>query len=244
MPALARHFGKATETRRPRPRCSAPRLADAVFVDQSPIGKTARSNPVSYVGAWTNSALFRRRPSERERSYTATKFSFNAATALPHLRRLGLRACRDAVPVRRLPALPRLRRPPLPRRGAGRPGCAGGRCAMSNVADVLDLTVAEARPHRFRRDREVVAPAAAHRRRRLDYVRLASRCRRCRAASAARLKLAGFLAEARPPPSQALAWPKGTLFLFDEPTTGLHFDDIAQLMRALRKLLDAGHSLR
>ncbi len=36
---------------------------------------------------------------------------------------------------------------------------------------------------------------------------------------------------------------KGTLFLFDEPTTGLHFDDIARLMRALRKLLDAGHSL-
>ena len=36
---------------------------------------------------------------------------------------------------------------------------------------------------------------------------------------------------------------KGTLFLFDEPTTGLHFDDIAKLMRALRKLLDAGHSL-
>jgi excinuclease ABC subunit A len=36
---------------------------------------------------------------------------------------------------------------------------------------------------------------------------------------------------------------KGTLFLFDEPTTGLHFDDIAKLMRALRRLLDAGHSL-
>ena len=36
---------------------------------------------------------------------------------------------------------------------------------------------------------------------------------------------------------------KGTLFLFDEPTTGLHFDDIAKLMRALRKLIDAGHSL-
>src|SRR5690606_18385700 len=62
---------------------------------------------------------------------------------------------------------------------------------------------------------------------------------------AQRLKLAGFLAEAANGAAksrQPLA-KKGTLFLFDEPTTGLHFDDIARLMRALRKLLDAGHSL-
>ncbi|HEV8314341.1 MAG TPA: excinuclease ABC subunit UvrA, partial [Burkholderiaceae bacterium] len=59
---------------------------------------------------------------------------------------------------------------------------------------------------------------------------------------AQRLKLAGFLAQAANGPSQPAA-KKGTLFLFDEPTTGLHFDDIAKLMRALRKLLDAGHSL-
>ncbi len=62
---------------------------------------------------------------------------------------------------------------------------------------------------------------------------------------AQRLKLAGHLAEAAQTTSasrQPMAR-KGQLFLFDEPTTGLHFDDIAKLMRALRKLLDAGHSL-
>jgi excinuclease ABC subunit A len=59
---------------------------------------------------------------------------------------------------------------------------------------------------------------------------------------AQRLKLAGFLAEAASSPAQRVA-KKGTLFLFDEPTTGLHFDDIAKLMRALRKLLEAGHSI-
>ncbi len=59
---------------------------------------------------------------------------------------------------------------------------------------------------------------------------------------AQRLKLAGFLADAANSPRQAAA-KHGTLFLFDEPTTGLHFDDIAKLMRALRKLQSAGHSL-
>ena len=62
---------------------------------------------------------------------------------------------------------------------------------------------------------------------------------------AQRLKLAGFLAEAAKTAAKSRqnVARKGTLFLFDEPTTGLHFDDIAKLMRALRKLLEAGHSL-
>ncbi len=70
-------------------------------------------------------------------------------------------------------------------------------------------------------------------------------CPRLSGGEAQRLKLAGFLAEAAKSGSssrQPVA-KKGTLFLFDEPTTGLHFDDIAKLMRALRKLQDAGHSL-
>ena len=87
----------------------------------------------------------------------------------------------------------------------------------------------------------------------LDYVRLGSRCRRSPGGEAQRLKLAGHLAEAalgaqpRARAGQAArrdgCGTRGKLLLFDEPTTGLHFEDIAQLMRALRKLLDAGHSL-
>jgi ABC-type sugar transport system ATPase subunit len=57
---------------------------------------------------------------------------------------------------------------------------------------------------------------------------------------AQRLKLAGHLAESA---RRRRAMKKGKLFLFDEPTTGLHFDDIAKLLRAFRRLLDAGHSL-
>jgi excinuclease ABC subunit A len=110
-----------------------------------------------------------------------------------------------------------------------------------SIADVLDLTVAEA-AHWFQNDREVVARLQPIIDVGLDYVRLGQPVPTLSGGEAQRLKLAGFLAEAASSPAQRVA-KRGTLFLFDEPTTGLHFDDIAKLMRALRKLMDAGHSL-
>src|SRR4029453_10149753 len=79
-PALARHFGKATETPGEHDRLlGGDWLGDAVFVDQSPIGKTARSNPASYVGAFDEiRKLFAQAPLARERGYAAGMFSFNA----------------------------------------------------------------------------------------------------------------------------------------------------------------------
>jgi excinuclease ABC subunit A len=110
-----------------------------------------------------------------------------------------------------------------------------------SVADVLDLTVAEAAAC-FAEDREVVARLQPLVDVGLDYVRLGQPVPTLSGGEAQRLKLAGFLAEAASKSWQPVA-KRGTLFLFDEPTTGLHFDDIAKLMRALRKLMDAGHSL-
>jgi excinuclease ABC subunit A len=110
-----------------------------------------------------------------------------------------------------------------------------------SVADVLELTVAEA-VELFRQDREVVAKLQPIVDVGLDYMRLGQPVPTLSGGEAQRLKLAGFLAEAASSPAQRVA-KKGTLFLFDEPTTGLHFDDIAKLMRALRKLLEAGHSI-
>ena len=80
VPALMRHFGKPTDAAGAFERLlGADHLSDVMFVDQSPIGKTARSNPASYVGAWDSiRELFAIAPLSRQRGYTAAKFSFNS----------------------------------------------------------------------------------------------------------------------------------------------------------------------
>ncbi|WP_026433600.1 excinuclease ABC subunit UvrA [Paracidovorax oryzae] len=244
-PALLRHFGKATESPGVHDRLlGAEQLGDVVFVDQSPIGKTARSNPVSYVGAWDAiRELFAVAPLSRQRGYTAAKFSFNSGDGrcptcggsgfehveMQFLSDVYLR-CPDCDGKRYRPEILEVT---IER---------GGR--LMNVADVLELTVSEA-AQAFAQDRDVIRALQPIVDVGLEYVKLGQPVPTLSGGEAQRLKLAGFLAEAARSASssrQPLA-KKGTLFLFDEPTTGLHFDDIAKLMRALRKLLDAGHSL-
>ncbi len=108
----------------------------------------------------------------------------------------------------------------------------------ANIADVLAMTVNEALSF-FKDDSEVARVLAPLADVGLEYVKLGQPVPTLSGGEAQRLKLAGFLAEATKgkPPT------RGTLFMFDEPTTGLHFDDVAKLMRAFRKLLAAGHSL-
>ncbi|MBA4213105.1 MAG: excinuclease ABC subunit A [Polaromonas sp.] len=244
-PALLRHFGKSTDTPGAHDRLlGAEQLGEVVFVDQSPIGKTARSNPVSYVGAWDAiRALFADAPLSRQRSYTPAKFSFNSGDGrcptcggsgfehveMQFLSDVYLR-CPDCDGKRYRPEILEVR---IER---------GDRSL--NVADVLDLTVSEA-AELFKADREVIRVLQPIVDVGLEYVKLGQPVPTLSGGEAQRLKLAGFLAEASKSASasrQPLSR-KGTLFLFDEPTTGLHFDDIAKLMRSLRKLLDAGHSL-
>ena len=241
-PALARHFGKATEAPGAHEALlGAEQLADAVFVDQSPVGKTARSNPASYVGAFDAlREIFAGVSLARERSYTAGTFSFNSGDGrCPTCGGSGF----EHVEMQFLSDV-YLRCP----------DCDGRRYRAEvldvkvlrgpmsfSIADVLELTVAEA-VHWFQNDREVVARLQPLVDVGLDYLRLGQPVPTLSGGEAQRLKLAGFLAEAAAASAQRVAR-KGTLFLFDEPTTGLHFDDIAKLMRALRKLLDAGHSL-
>ena len=263
-PALLRQFGKATETPGLHDRLmGADHLSDVVFVDQSPIGKTARSNPASYVGAWDAvRELFAFAPLARERSYTASKFSFNSGDGrcptcggsgfehveMQFLSDVYLR-CTDCDGKRYRPEILEVK---IERRYPD------GRTVMMNVADVLDLTVSEA-SQLFAYDREVIRALQPIVDVGLEYVKLGQPVPTLSGGEAQRLKLAGFLAghsgkagkagKAKAAPAsisrQALALRahRGTLFLLDEPTTGLHFDDIAKLMRALRKLIEAGHSL-
>ena len=245
VPALMRHFGKPTDAAGAFERLlGADHLADVMFVDQSPIGKTARSNPVSYVGAWDAiRELFAVAPLSRQRGYTAAKFSFNSGDGrcptcggsgfehveMQFLSDVYLR-CPDCNGTRYRPEILEVK---IERNGQ-----------PLNVADVLELTVAEA-ALLFAQDRDVIRALQPIVDVGLEYVKLGQPVPTLSGGEAQRLKLAGFLAEAAKAQSksrQSLA-KKGTLFLFDEPTTGLHFEDIAKLMRALRKLLEAGHSL-
>jgi len=248
-PALLRHFGKATETPGAHSRLlGAEQLSDVVFVDQSPIGKTARSNPVSYVGAWDALRdIFANAALARERSYTASKFSFNGGdgrcpgcggSGFEHIEMQFLSdvylRCPDCDGKRYRPEILEV----TIERGAG-----AGRRTL-NVADVLDLTVSEAAAL-FCDDRDVLRGLQPIVDVGLEYVKLGQPVPTLSGGEAQRLKLAGFLADAARSSSasrQTLAR-RGALFMLDEPTTGLHFDDIAKLMRALRRLLDAGHSL-
>ncbi len=244
-PALMRHFGQGTETPGAHDRLlGAEQLAGVVFVDQSPIGKTARSNPVSYVGAWDAiREIFANAPLSRQRGYTAAKFSANSGDGrcptcggsgfehveMQFLSDVYLR-CPDCDGKRFRTEILEVR---VER---------GGR--LLNVAQTLELTVSEA-ASLFANDRDVIRALQPIVDVGLEYVRLGQPVPTLSGGEAQRLKLAGFLAEAAKTmsASKQLLAKKGMLFLFDEPTTGLHFDDIAKLMRALRKLLDAGHSL-
>lgn len=254
-PALLRQFGKATETPGLHDRLmGADHLTDVVFVDQSPIGKTARSNPASYVGAWDAvRELFALAPLAKQRSYTATKFSFNngdgrcptcGGSGFEHVEMQFLSdvylRCPDCDGKRYRAEILEVT---IERKAVG-----DLKPRLLNVSDVLDLTVSEA-VALFAQDREVVRSLQPIVDVGLEYVKLGQPVPTLSGGEAQRLKLAGFLANASKTASaskQALALRqpgRGTLFLFDEPTTGLHFDDIAKLMRALRKLLEAGHSL-
>jgi excinuclease ABC subunit A len=241
-PALLKYKGKPTEA--PGAFASlrgAELIDDVVLVDQTRIGRTTRSNPASYVGAFdVIRELFAQEPAAQERKYTAGTFSFNSGNGrcptcsgngfehveMQFLSDVYLR-CPDCNGRRYRDEVLEVKRE----------GTDGRR---ASIADVLDMTVTEALAF-FGDSRELgvrLRPLADVG---LEYVKLGQPVPTLSGGEAQRLKLAGHLAAA------AASAPTGThngkLFLFDEPTTGLHFDDVAKLLRAFRKLQAAGHSL-
>jgi excinuclease ABC subunit A len=250
-PALAKAKGKGGETPGAHRELKGAALVEAaVLVDQTPIGKTTRSNPASYVGAWDAiRVLFARAPLARERGYSAGTFSFNAGNGrcpacggngfehveMQFLSDVYLR-CPECDGRRYRPEV-------LEVSIAGRG--AGGRRTERSVAATLEMTVREAIEF-FAEDKDVLARLRPLAEVGLEYLRLGQPVPTLSGGEAQRLKLAGHLAEAAArtrPRAAGDARPAAKLFIFDEPTTGLHFDDVAKLLGAFRKLLAAGNSL-
>ena len=204
----------------------AERVRRVVMVDQTPIGRSARSNPVTYIKAFD--AIRQRFAATREavaRGYTPGHFSFNVAGGR-------CEACEGSgeivVEMQFLPdvSLPceecggtRYRREILDIRYRGR-----------TIHEVLQLTVSEAR-RLFADAARAEARLKALEDVGLGYLRLGQPSSTLSGGEAQRVKLAAHLLQ---------GGGKGTLLLLDEPTTGLHFDDIAKLLYALNRLVDGG----
>ena len=227
----------------------AEHVGEVVLVDQSPIGKTARSNPASYVGAMDAiRKLFAAEPMALERGYGPGRFSFNAGTGrCPACGGTGFEHVEmqflSDVYLRCAECDGRRYRPELLEVTLLPDGAAGGR--PLSIAEVLELTVDDALEFfaGAAAVRDALAPLAAVG---LGYLRLGQPVPTLSGGEAQRLKLAGRLA--RSPrgtkrPRSAQRGEQGALFIFDEPTTGLHLADVAVLLRAFDALLDAGHSL-
>jgi len=204
-------------------------LEDVVMVDQSPIGRTTRSNPASYVGAFDAiRKLFAATPLAKERSYTTGTFSFNSGegrcptcggNGFEHVEMQFL----SDVYIRC-------------------PDCDGKRYRSvvlevkingKSIAEALEMTVNEACEF-FAGHPEVLRGLAPLREVGLGYMKLGQPVPTLSGGEAQRLKLAAHLTQTTT---------KRTLFLFDEPTTGLHPDDIARLLDAFNQLIDRGHSV-
>ncbi|MFO0299852.1 MAG: excinuclease ABC subunit UvrA [Pseudomonadota bacterium] len=204
-----------------------------IAVDQSPIGRTPRSNPATYTGLFTPiRELFAEVPAARERGYGAGRFSFNVGAASGGGR---CEACEgDGVIKVEMHFLPDVYVPC--------DTCAGRRYNREtleilykgrNIAEVLDLTVEDA--HAF----FGAVPAIARKLQTLldvglGYVRLGQSATTLSGGEAQRVKLALELSKRDT---------GRTLYILDEPTTGLHFHDIGLLLKVLHALRDAGNTI-
>jgi excinuclease ABC subunit A len=204
-------------------------LTEVILVDQSPIGRTPRSNPVTYIKAFdVIRELFASTTDADRRGYAAGHFSFN----IPGGR---CETCQGdgtvTVEMQFLADVELIC-----------DDCKGTRFKQSvldvkyhglNIHEVLQLTVKEAIAF-FSATPKLVAKLKVLNDVGLGYLRLGQSATTLSGGEAQRVKLAAHLAQATS---------EGTLYIFDEPTTGLHFDDIAKLLDAFERLLRSGASI-
>jgi excinuclease ABC subunit A len=223
-----------------------PHLNDVILVDQSPIGRTPRSNPVTYIKAFDAiRELFAAQPDAKRKSLTAGHFSFNVPGG-----RCDVCEGDGTVTVE----MQFLADVELPCEECGgtryKTGILDIKYKGKNINDVLNMTVKEALGY-FAGIPKIVDKLAVLDEVGLGYVRLGQSATTLSGGEAQRVKLAQHLASARSGASGGAAGVRGEakriasriLYILDEPTTGLHFEDVAKLLAAFRKLIDGGGSL-
>lgn len=204
-------------------------IDDVILVDQSPIGRTPRSNPVTYIKAYDAiREVFAATNISKTKGYNASHFSFNVpggrcetcqgsgtvTVEMQFLADVEL-TCEDCRGTRFKPEI-------LDVKYKGR-----------NIHDVLQMTIREAILF-FKDVGKLISKLKTLEAVGLGYLRLGQSATTLSGGEAQRIKLAAHLAQKTQ---------SKTLFIFDEPTTGLHFDDINKLLAAFRALIDGGASL-
>jgi excinuclease ABC subunit A len=208
----------------------ANRITQVEFVDQNPIGKSSRSNPVSYVKAYDAIRnLWADQPLAKQRNYKPSHFSFNVEGGRCETCqgegeiKVEMQFMADIYLTCETCNGKRFKQEVLEIEVNGK-----------NISDVLNLTVEESLA--FFKDKktiyEKILPLYEVG---LGYVKLGQSSNSLSGGEAQRVKLASFLGRNAPEGH--------ILFIFDEPTTGLHFHDISKLLKAIHALVDAGHSV-
>ena len=205
------------------------KIDKAINIDQSPIGRTPRSNPATYIGLWDDiRALFASTTEAKARGYSPGRFSFNVKGGR-------CEACKGDGQIKiEMHFLPDIYVPCEV--------CAGQRYNREtlqvtyrgkNIADVLDMTVDEALEFfknipGIKRKLDTLHDVG------LGYIRLGQPATTLSGGEAQRVKLSSELQKRQT---------GKTFYILDEPTTGLHFEDVRQLLEVLQRLVDAGNTV-
>jgi excinuclease ABC subunit A len=228
--ALTRHFNASGERPGIYDRIEGLELIEkCVVADQSAIGRSPRSNPATFTGVFDQIRdLFTKLKLSKQRGYGPSRFSFNAAGG----------RCERCQGNGRL----RIEMHFLPDAWVACPACGGRRFNREtlevtfkgrSIADVLEMAVSDAAVF-FRAIPKIFHILNILEELGLGYLKLGQAANTLSGGEAQRLKLAVELARPQAP---------HTLYLFDEPTTGLHFGDVERLLAAFMRLRDAGHSV-